>query len=230
MSGNSIWLAVARANQLVRLNAKTGRPIGNPIKLPFSPGCIAATRNAVWVVLVPGNEAPDKLVKIDPGTGQIQATVDYPYGINSITTSPTAVWVAARRRARIQRVDPATGQVEKMIQVGRSRTEDIVYRNGALWLATPEDNTVYKVSTATGDQIPISVGQGPHQLAFGKNAVYVTNYNSSDLYEIDTRRSRVVGPPLPLSVNPYSLSVDGDTIWVASVAENRLSKVTSRGG
>ena len=156
--------------------------------------------------------------------------MDYPYGINSITTSPTAVWVAARRRARIQRVDPATGQVEKMIQVGRSRTEDIVYRNGALWLATPEDNTVYKVSTATGDQIPISVGQGPHQLAFGKNAVYVTNYNSSDLYEIDTRRTRVVGPPLPLSVNPYSLSVDGDTIWVASVAENRLSKVTSRGG
>ena len=154
VSGNSVWLAVGRDNQLVRLNAETGRPIGNPIKLPAPASAVAATKNAVWVVLQPGNGAPDKLIKIDPRTGQTVASVDYAWGIGSITTSPTAVWVAARRRARIQRVDPATGEVVKTIQVGRSRSQDIVYRAGSLWLATPEDNAVYKVSTSTGKYDP----------------------------------------------------------------------------
>jgi YVTN family beta-propeller protein len=181
-------------------------------------------------VLQPGNGAPDKLIKIDPRSGQTIASADYAWGIGSITTSPTAVWVAARRRARIQRVDPATAAVVKTLQVGRSRSQDIVYRAGSLWLATPEDNAVYKVNTSTGKSIPISVGQEPRQLAVGKDKVYVTNFSSSDLYVIDTKRSRVEGTPLPLSVNPFSLAVDGDTIWVGSVPENRLTKVTDHGG
>ena len=50
--------------------------------------------------------------------------------------------------------------------------------------------------------IPISVGQQPRQLAFGDGVVYVTNYSSSDLYTIDEKRSRVIGDPLWLSVEP----------------------------
>jgi DNA-binding beta-propeller fold protein YncE len=127
-------------------------------------------------------------------------------------------------------VDPSTGEVVKTLQVGRSRTSDVVYSNKALWLSTPDDDTVYKVSTATGAEIPISVGQQPRQLAVGKGTVYVTNYSSSDLYAIDTRTNRVQGTPLELPVNPYSLSFDGDAVWVASLPENLLTKVTGPGG
>ena len=231
VTGGSIWLAVARSKRVVRLSAKSGRPIGEPIEMPFAPHAIAATRSAVWVSLIPGEGLPDKLVKLDPKTGETEASVDYPYGVHAVTTSPSAVWVTARRRARIQRVDPQTGQVEKTIQVGRSRSEDIAYRDGALWLATPEDDTVYKVATATGDAIPISVGQRPRQLTVGEDTVFVSNYNSSDLYAIDAKRTRVVGPPLPVSVNPFALDVDGGTLWVASVPEAQLTKVaTGRDG
>jgi hypothetical protein len=230
IGGTSIWLAVARAQQLVRLDTRTGRPIGSPIKLPQSPGAVAVTKDAVWVALVRGEGLPDQLVKIDPKTGQTLLTVDYPYGIMSLTTSPSAVWVAARRRARIQRVDAKTGQVVKTIRVGQNRSEDIVYRDGALWLATPDDDTVYKVITASGDAIPISVGKRPRQLAVTDDTVYVTNYNSSELTEIDAKSSRVIGAPLSLSVNPFSLAVDGTALWVASQPENRLTKVlTGRG-
>jgi DNA-binding beta-propeller fold protein YncE len=198
--------------------------------MPYPPGAIAVTKDAIWAALVPGNLEPDQLVKVDPKTGQTLATVSYPYGISSITTSPTALWVAARRRARIQRVDLKTGEAVKTIRVGQSRSEDIVYRRGALWVATPDDDTVYKVMTASGDSIPISVGKRPRQLAVTDDTVYVTNYNSSDLTEIDAKSSRVVGIPLSLSVNPFSLAVDGKTLWVASQPENRLAKVlTGRG-
>jgi hypothetical protein len=230
INGNSIWLAIARDQQLVRLDTRNGRPIGSPIKMPYPVRAIAATRDAVWAALAPGGGQPDQLVKVDPKTGQTLVTHDYPYGIMSLTTSPTAVWVAARLRARIQRADPKTGAPVKEIQVGRSRTEDIVYRRGALWLAVPDDDTVYKIPTASGDRIPISVGASPRQLAVTDDTVYVTGYDSSDLTEIDAKSSRKVGEPLALSVNPFSLAVDGKALWVASLPENRLTKVlTGRG-
>ena len=103
--------------------------------------------------------------RLDPKTGQTVATVSYPYGIMALSASPTALWVATRRRARVQRVDLKTGAVLKTIRVGNNRAEDIMYARGSLWAATPKDNTVYKLSTSTGDVIPISVGQQPRQLA-----------------------------------------------------------------
>ena len=102
----------------------------------------------------------------------------------------------------VQRVDPATGEVVRRSSVGHSRGADIEYRGGAIWIATPDDDTVYKIATKTGDIIPISVGQRPRQLALGDGRVYVTNYNSSELYAIDEKRSRVVGEPLGAAGEP----------------------------
>jgi DNA-binding beta-propeller fold protein YncE len=233
VSGSSLWVAASRSNQVVRLNAKTGRPIGDPIEVPFRVNSIAATPTAVWAGLVPGNDAPDLLVKIDPRTGHVGPPVSYPYGIQAMTTSPTALWVTSRRRALVERVDPTTGAIEKSFRVGNSRSEDIVYRRGSLWAATPGDDTVYKINTSTADAIPIGVGHFPRQLVVTDDTVYVTNYNSSDLTMIDAKTSRVLDPSLPLSVNPYSLAVDesGKTVWVGSVPENRLTEIaTGRGG
>jgi len=136
------------------------------------------------------------------------------------------LWVAARRRARVQRVDLKTGEVLKTIRVGNNRSEDIVYDRGSLWAATPQDNAVYKMSTSTNEPIPISVGQQPRQLAIGKGVVYVTNYSSSNLYTIDVKSSSVIGDPLRLSVNPFSLALDEHgALWIGSQPENTLSKV-----
>src|SRR3954447_9717352 len=66
----SLWLAVSRANQIVRLDEKTGKPDAAPIKLPFSPGSITVSKDAVWVAMVPGNQQPDQLIKLDPKTGE----------------------------------------------------------------------------------------------------------------------------------------------------------------
>ena len=50
---------------------------------------------------------------------------------------------------------------------------------------------------------------------------------------IDAKTSRVVGDPLGLGVNPFSLAASGDgkTLWVGSQPENRLTEIaTGRGG
>ena len=35
-----------------------------------------------------------------------------------------------------------------------SHGEDVIYRNGALWIATPSDDTVYKVLVSSAAVIP----------------------------------------------------------------------------
>jgi DNA-binding beta-propeller fold protein YncE len=59
--------------------------------------------------------------------------------------------------------------------------------------------------------------------------VYVTNYSSSQLYILDEESGEVLGTPLKLAVNPYSISVepDGKTLWISSVAQNKLSKIVT---
>jgi DNA-binding beta-propeller fold protein YncE len=50
---------------------------------------------------------------------------------------------------------------------------------------------------------------------------------------IDTKTSRVLGAPLELGVNPFSLAASSDdkTLWVGSQPDDRLTEIaTGRGG
>jgi streptogramin lyase len=225
----SVWFAISRERTIVRLSTRTGRPSGAPIALPAAPSAIAISDDAVWVSQVHGAGVPDKLLKLDPRTGETLARTQVPDGIKALATSRAALWIA-NGRARVQRVDLETGQIVDTVPVGRTRSEDAVYGSGALWLATPADDAVYQLPRGDGPPIAISVGKAPRQLALGRDIVYVTNYNSSDLYAIDAKRSRVRGDPLSLSVNPFSLAVDDGTVWVGSLPENRLSRVVTGPG
>ena len=85
--------------------------------------------------------------------------------------------------------------------------------------------------TASGAVIPISVGKSPRQLDVTDDAVYVTNYNSSDLTMIDTKTSRVVGDAAHALGQSVLALGRGGTLWVGSPPENRLTKVlTGRDG
>jgi DNA-binding beta-propeller fold protein YncE len=150
-----------------------------------------------------------------------------------MTSSPHALWVSARRRARIQSVDLDTGEVTQTLQVGHNRSEDLAYHRGALWAATPLDDQVYKIPAGGGPVIPISVGREPRQLTISHGTVYVTNYSSSDVYAIDEKRARLVGKPFSLPANPFSLDADpaGRTLWIGSLPDNKVSTLlTGRGG
>ncbi len=230
---DSLWLTMIGANTLVRLDARTGRRRGKPIRLPGSPTSVAVSKDAVWVVYGPEGATLDTLAKIDPETGATLATAEYPAGITALTTSPTALWVADKSRARVHRADLETGEIDDTIRVGRTRSEDLAYGADALWAATPDDNIVHKIETETEEVIPISVGSRPRQIALADGRVYATNYSSSDLSTIDAKTAHLIGDSLRLSASPYSLDVDArrNTLWVASLADNKLSRVlTGPGG
>ena len=216
----------SRANQLVRLDARTGRPSGEPITLPFPPergrglqGRRLGRRSS------PATSSPDQLLKLDPKTGQTLATRLLPVRDHVADDEPDR----ALGRRPPPRARPARRPQDRRGRSRRSASATTAARTSsttaaALWIATPEDNTVYKL--ATGDRRARSRSASASSRASSRSAdgvVYVTNYNSSDLYTIDAkslarRRRAARGSP----VNPFSLAVDDDrTLWVGSPPENR---------
>ena len=226
----SVWYPAGSSKQLVGVDGRTGR-VERTFPLPGSPGPVAVSKDAIWVGIIKAN-APDLLLKLDPKTGETRASVEYPYGVLAIATSPSAVWIAARRRASIDRANPSTGEMVRTKAFGGGgRASDIEYRDGAVWFPVPNDDAVYKMITKSGELIPISVGRRPRQVAVGDDdRVFVTNYNSSELYAIDARTSTVVGDPLRLPVNPFGMAVDGNRVWVTSQPVNKLSEVLTGPG
>ncbi len=94
------------------------------------------------------------LVKLDPRSGKPLSATPYPWGINALVPSPDALWVVARRRARVVRASLRTGKAGQNAQVGHSPSAYGVYGAGALWVATPKEDTVTEIVSATGDQVP----------------------------------------------------------------------------
>jgi DNA-binding beta-propeller fold protein YncE len=97
-----------------------------------------------------------------------------------------------------------------------------------VWIPSPDDDTVYKMLTKTGEVIPISVGQRPRQLAVGVGGrVYVTSFNSNEVFALDQERSRVVGEPVTVAVNPFGLAAGAGSVWVGSLPDETLTELAT---
>lgn len=225
-AGDSVWITLAPARRLVRLSAKTGRRIGGPISLPANATNVTYGRGSVWVGLrtsVPG--MPDRLLRIDPGTGRTIKEIPVPEGIESLAFARRSLWVLNRRRNAVQALDPVTGALGAYVQVGAGASW-IAYGGGSIWTANEADNSVSQVDVQTTDVVPIAVGSHPRRVAVRGNDVWVSNYNDSTLTRIDARTRRVVGEPVQVAVNPYALDITRGAVWVTNVADSRVSRVT----
>jgi DNA-binding beta-propeller fold protein YncE len=74
----------------------------------------------------------------------------------------------------------------------------------------------------------ISVGQRPRQLAVGVGGrVYVTSFNSNEVFALDQERSRVVGEPVTVAVNPFGLAAGAGSVWVGSLPDDTLTELAT---
>jgi YVTN family beta-propeller protein len=224
-----VWLTADKQHRLIALDPSTGRPKGAAIPLPGRPHSIAADRRSLWISLyqlTPTDQ--DRLLQVNPKTGKVVKNIAFPTGIQRVAASPKAVWAVNRKRQVVTRIDVASGAMRQFF-VGTQPAADVVYGAGSIWVAGEQDDSVFRINPATGDQISIAVGSRPRQLAVRGNHVYVTNFNSSTLIVIDATRNRVVGEPVDVPINPFAVAAGPGAVWVASVGENKLAKLTGRG-
>jgi YVTN family beta-propeller protein len=111
------------------------------------PEALAAGDGAVWL-------AENKVLRVDPATNAVTATIEVGSQPEGIAVSPGAVWVANADGPSVSRIDPATNRVVATIRVGPrsaccARHTSVVASPRAVWVALPNGKSIVHVDPAT---------------------------------------------------------------------------------
>ena len=222
-----LWVINQAAPSLVPIGLKSHRQEGQAVPLPAQGRAVAvaAGSNAMWVG-VRGN--PGLLLRIDPkNRAQPAKTIELPDGLQNITVGGGAVWVIARRRNTVTRLDIASG-TQRPIFVGEKPT-GIAYGRGAVWVTNYGDDTVTRIDSGSLNTGIIETGNGPKGVAVGAGAVWVANSLASTVTRIDPQSNRPSGDPISVALNPYGVDTNGNDVWITSPSDGKVQRLTPSG-
>jgi streptogramin lyase len=227
--GETIWAAAARDRRLVRLDARTGKPIGTPVALPGTAGAVAADEDAVYVAVNQPELGPgDQILEIDPSTGATRRTIDVRDGVRRLVLARGHLWLLASDPAEIVGIDLETGD-RRREPLDASSAIDLAVGAGYLWATTSGDQLV-RLDMRGGRPATFPTGRGPAGVVVRDGTVWVANRTASTLTRIDVRTGRPADEEIPVPLNPYALAAYGDAIWVTTLTQGRIARVTDLDG
>jgi outer membrane protein assembly factor BamB len=108
--------------------------------------------------------AEDRIQKIDPGTGEVLATIPAPGGGSGLAWAEGTLWLGQYRDRKIHQLDPHTGTVLRTLESNRFVT-GVTWVDNELWHGTWEgdESDVRRIDPRTGEvlerlEMPDGVG------------------------------------------------------------------------
>jgi YVTN family beta-propeller protein len=197
------------------------------------PIAVAASDTAVWVTRYNGSDATHlvrDLLRIDPATNAIVATIPLDVTPHFIALGDGALWILSSEHNAVLRVDTATNQVVATIPVAHPLA--LAVGEGAVWVSSgpststsgPVTRTVVKIDSASNTVVgTIDVDQNTLYLTAGAGAVWLADVTTNEVLRIDpatyavTARIHVVLAAL--------LAVDDGVLWAQSGQLRTLSRI-----
>lgn len=205
------------------------------VKLADQHHGFAVGKGAVWAPL---GRYPDgktgRLVRLDPVSLRVTATMPLPAVGIGVTASRSGVWVTLTSN-RVVRVNPATMRITATVDVG-SIAGWLTRGAGSVWASSGERTTITRIDEATGRVLAtVHLPDQPGPVAFLRGSVWVFT-GSNRLLRISPASNTVSGSvklPCPgfagVEDSPVALAASGTSLWVPGhgyVA--RVDAVTSK--
>ena len=196
------------------------------------PKAVAVSRGAVWA----GKGDTKSLVRIDPASDRVVATI--PVGIEPwyIVASDTAVWLSDWRTNTVVRVDPASNSVVATVAGLAAGSTGLAVAPGTLWVASSRANVLTKIDTAT-NQVAGTLATDPTPLpvAYAYGSIWVRNEfkeGNGTVQRVDPTSGEVtatipVGPPAGRDGLDSLAALDGG-LWVAGLQLEKIDPTTNR--
>ena len=196
------------------------------------PKAVAVSRGAVWA----GKGDTNSLVRIDPASDRVLATI--PVGVEPwyIVASDTAVWLSDWRANTVVRVDPASNSVVATVPGLPAGPTGLALAPGALWVASSRDNLLTKIDTATNHVAgTVATDPTPLPVAYAYGSIWVRNEfkeGNGTVQRVDPTSGEVtatipVGPPAGRDGLDSMAALDGG-LWVAGLQLERIDPTTNR--
>jgi DNA-binding SARP family transcriptional activator/streptogramin lyase len=181
---------------------------------------IALTRtDKAAAIIVP----PNSVARIDAAGTKVESYVGVGRGPRAIAVGLGSVWVANGEDGTVDRLDPATGDIQGQshpIGIGGDDLSDLAIGSHAVWVADGNAGTVTRIDPNLG-QVVATIPQDPEQtvapnpvfyVAYGSHYVWATRAN--ELLRIDPRTNQVDNRML--IGTPTGLATGGGSVWVTT--------------
>jgi streptogramin lyase len=137
----------------------------------------------VWVSIA----APGQLVRLDPTSGQVVATINLGPSASFLTVGPDAVWVISPSNATVSRVNPATNTVTATITVSSSAISggDVAASSEAVWVRGTKDALAVRIdpqANAVVDRLGPLAGSGG--IAITDTSVWITAHDIQSIWRL----------------------------------------------
>jgi len=185
----SIWVPSCGTHALDRLDPKTGKVVATiPADAANSEGGIATGAGSVWFVVKPSN-----LLRIDPATNAVTATIELPSGSENPVFANGFVWVASFGQNQLLKVDPKSNTVVATIPVG-PKPRFITVGEGSVWTLNQGDGTVSRVDMKSGKlivTIECGIPGSGGELTYDNGSIWAAIFDFP-LTQIDAKTNKVV--------------------------------------
>jgi streptogramin lyase len=225
----SLWVTNGRQARLVRIDPVSGKVQGDRLLGSGEAVVVATGEGAVWVGrrAVKSTDPPSSIVKVAPGGGQTRIIQFGQEGVGDIAVGGGYVWVPNRRRDRVSRIDPATGE-RKSATIGSGRHR-VAFGDGQVWVTNYNDGTVSQnnrsLTNLANDLTGVS---GPLGIAVSGTTIWVSSSLDDTVIRMSTKTGKPVGDPVPVGRNPFAVAAHGSTAWVTNVAAATVTRIDAK--
>jgi predicted Ser/Thr protein kinase len=222
----SLWVTNGSQSRVVRINPVTGAMQGDRAVGTGEAVVVATGEGAVWVGrrAIKSTDPPSSIIKVDPRGGK---TTEIPFGeegVSWIATGGNYVWVPNRRRQKLSRITPRTGE-RKSATIGGGKHRAVFGAN-QVWVTNYDDGTVTQNNRALDNPAPVAVGvSGPLGIAFSANTVWVASQLDNSVVRIDPAKGEVVGRPIEVGRSPFAIAAHGKSAWVTNLAGASVTRI-----
>lgn len=179
---------------------------------------IAADESAVWV----HNGQTGNLLRIDPQTNMVVATIAVGAGAGGVALGQGAVWVVSSSTGTIVRVDPLTNRVTATIAWhSTDKIAGLAVSPGAVWLTDFSNDALIRIDSQT-NKIVATLPNFPGIVAdsFADGSVWTCNHhsNAQGLVRVDAQTNQVQAQINPASDNGFCAGVVAlpGAVWTMS--------------
>jgi YVTN family beta-propeller protein len=210
---DAVWAANGSDGTVSRIDPETNAvadtiDLRGPDELAPAPAhAVAWGDGSVWVAS--GLEA---VLRIDPQTGEVSASIDTGEDPVSLAFDGENVW-ASTTAERIFRLEPATNSVTGEAAIGFP--VDVAAGPSHVWISDGFADRVWfvdRVTAAVEGAVP--AGDGPSGIATDERSVWVANAGDGTLSAADEATGRLTAT-ISIGHSPVDVAVAGGLVWVA---------------
>jgi Protein kinase domain/Bacterial extracellular solute-binding proteins, family 5 Middle len=179
--GNSVWVLQDVGQEIIRLDARTGKVArrfevrGDPTG--FNAGGAAYADGSLW--LARGNG----VARVDPRTGRVQHR--FPAASRWLVFADGAIWAGEPGSGRVWKIDPIANKIAQKAKL-HGWLSGLAVGGGSVWAPILPDGVVFKLSEEDlGVQASPSAGADPESVSFGGGHLWIANTASKSVSFLD---------------------------------------------